>query len=482
MNPLDRVVSFFSAEAGLIRAKARAGIKVLMNYDAASKGRRTQGWKSPASSADGAGYGHRIHVRQLARDMVRNRPLAARAREVIVGAVVGTGIMPSVHAPGTTVAVKDRITAIVARHLLSTDIDALRENTLPMLQEIAMSAVVSDGEILVRRRIRDPRLEAGLALPFQIELMEADYLNTNITANGENMVVEGVEYGPTGAVEAYHLWSQHPGAVIRTTAFALKSTRVAAQDIIHVRRTDRPGQTRGVSWFAPVMMTMGEISDYQEAQILKQRMAALLAGVVIPDENAADVNLKEIEDLAPGALVKLPAGNKVEWTNPPKVDNYKEFMAEAMGMVAMGLGITRESLSGDLSGVNFSSARMGHMVMDRNVERWQQNVMIEQFCSGVERWLLDAWALMSGLPKVEFTLDWTAPRRPLIDPTREIPASIDAVDAGLTSMQRTQRQMGYDPEIIRRERVQDLEMDAAAGLSPRVPAAKPPQISVTQTN
>ena len=49
----------------------------------------------------------------------------------------------------------------------------------------------------------------------------------------------------------------------------------------------------------------------------------------------------------------------------------------AIGMIAIGMGITRESLSGDLSAVNFSSARMGHMVMDRNVQRWQQNLMIK---------------------------------------------------------------------------------------------------------
>lgn len=480
MNPIDRTVAFFSAEAGLRRAKARQGIKAVMNYDAASKGRRTYNWKSPASSPDASAYGHREQIRQLARDMVRNRPLAARAKDVIVGAVVGTGIIPSIagNAPQD---VKDQIAEIIAQHLMSTDIDALGENTLPMLQEIVMSAVVSDGEMLVRMRKRDPRFSAGMVLPFQVQLMEADYLNQTVASYNSNLVLEGVEYGPTGAIEAYHLWSEHPGSVKRWTG--LKTTRVSAGEIIHVRRTDRPEQTRGVSWFAPVMLTMGEISDYQEAQILKQRMAALMAGVVTTEDGGIEPNLASIEDLAPGALVKLPQGNTVQWTNPPSVQGYKEFMGEAMGMVAMGIGITRESLSGDLSGVNFSSARMGHMVMDRNVERWQQNIMIEQFCTGIERWLLQMWKLVPSLPKAEFTLDWTAPKRPLIDPAREIPANIDAVDAGLVSMQRTQRQMGYDPDVIRRERVQDMALDAAAKLPLRIPAVKaPPVVDPNQGN
>lgn len=473
MNPIDRLVNYFSPVAGNQRMRARKSTDALMNYDGASKGRRTYGWKAPGTAADAAGFGGSRHqLRFLARDMVRNRPLAMRAREVIVGAVVGTGITPSINAPSMSARRKDAVKAVIEQHLMTKDIDALGENTLAMMQEIVMGAVVTDGEVLARRRYRDPRYAPNLKLPFQVELLEADYLNDTITAWGQNLVFEGVEYGPTGQIEAYHLWDEHPGAVRRLKS--LNSTRVSARDIIHVRRADRPGQTRGVSWFAPVMMTLGEISDYQEAQILKQRMAALLAGVIIPDEDGTAPNLGGLEELAPGALVKLPPGNSIEWTSPPSVQGYGEFMAEAIGMVAIGMGITRESLSGNLAGVNYSSGRMGHLVQDRNVQRWQQNLMIDQFCAGIEAWTLESWAMMPGLPQVDFTLDWTAPRRPLIDPTKEIPAFIEAVDAGMTSMQRVQREQGLDPEVIRAERLQDLEKDREAGLPPRTAAPKAP--------
>lgn len=480
MNPVDAVINFFNPVAGNVRVKARAATAAVMNYDGASRGRRTYGWKAPGTAADASGYGGgRIQLRNLSRDFVRNRALAMRAREVIIGAVVGSGIMPSINAPGMSARRKDQIKAVIEQHLLTKDIDALGENTLAMMQEIIMGAVITDGEVLARRRYRDPRFSPDLKLPFQVQLLEADYLNETITAWGQNMVFEGVEYGPTGRIEAYHLWDDHPGA-IRRMGSVINSSRVSARDIIHVRRTDRPGQTRGVSWFAPVMMTLGEISDYQEAQILKQRMAALLAGVISTEEDATGANVADISELSPGALVKLPPGNTVNWTDPPKVDGYGEFMGEAIGMIAIGMGITRESLSGNLSGVNYSSGRMGHLVQDRNVQRWQQNLMIEQFCVGIEAWTLEAWRLMSTLPKPDFTLDWTAPRRPLIDPTKEIPAFIEAVDAGMTSMQRVQREQGLDPEVIRAERVQDIEKDKEAQLPARVPAIKPATVNVTQ--
>jgi capsid protein len=137
-------------------------------------------------------------------------------------------------------------------------------------------------------------------------------------------------------------------------------------------------------------------------------------------------------------------------------------------MIAVGVGVTYESLSGDLSQVNFSSAQMGHMVMDRNVDIWQAMV-INQFCRGVATWLLDAWRLQPDFPKRSFSVEWTAPRRPLINPRNDVPAMVEEMESGLTSRQRQQRQLGLDPDTIRRERVEDMKADQKAGLPPIQP-------------
>jgi capsid protein len=74
-------------------------------------------------------------------------------------------------------------------------------------------------------------------------------------------------------------------------------------------------------------------------------------------------------------------------------------------------------------------------------------------------------------------IEWTPPRRPLIDPEGEISAAITQIDAGLTSRQRVQRTLGYDPDVIREERGEDIDEDKAAGLPPPAPrpgaAARP---------
>jgi lambda family phage portal protein len=469
---IDRVICELSPVAGRDRVMARQALGVAMNYDGASRGRRTQGWKAPGTDADAAAFGARSRLRNLSRDMVRNRPYAARAKEVVVSNTVGTGIVPSVKHDDAEK--KEKIWEVLAKHLLTPALDARGELDLYALQEVVIGTVFTDGEILARRRIRRGKYAKDLPLGFQVELLEADYLDTTVTSWGKNIVIEGVEYSPIGDIEAYHLYTEHPGAT-RQMGHSLKSERVSWRDILHIRKLDRPGQLRGVPWLAPVMLTLGEVSDYQEAQILKQKMAALLAAVVTYDKDAAvdqKARLKGLDKMEPGAIVGTPEGSSVTFTTPPKVDDYGIFMRECLGAIAMGIGITREALTGDLSGTNFSSGRMGRMEMDRNVERWQR-MIISQFCMGVERWVLEAWPMQRVLQTETFSLEHTAPRRPLIDPNDEIDAMLKGVEGGVDSRQNVQRKLGLDPERIRRERAEDAEKDAGAKLDPIAPKPRP---------
>lgn len=455
MSLFDRLVLELAPQRGLARIRAKAKAKVLMNYDGASKGRRSYGWKAPETDADTAAYGNRARLRNLSRDMIRNRSLAARGQAVVTGNVVGTGIMPSVRM--TDPAEVERAMSVLRRHLLTPAIDTYGINALPGLQTQVMNAVFSDGEVLVRRRMRDPRYERDLLLPFQVQIMEVDYLDQMITRNGQNEVVEGIEYGPTGRAVAYHLHDRHPGDMSGGYVGGQKVSRVPAEQILHIRKTDRPGQIRGVPWLAPVMMTIGELSDYQEGQILKQKVAAMLAFFIEASDDGEVYDGTALSELEPGAIVGLKAGQKMTATAPPALDSYEAFMREGVRTIATGLGLTYESF-GDLTGVNFSSGRMGRMEMDRFIQVWQQQIIIGQFCTGIARWTMDVWRMVEAaqnLPPPPDVIEWTAPRRPLIDPSKEIGAAVDEIAAGLNSRQRKQREMGLDPEVIARERAED---------------------------
>ena len=66
------------------------------------------------------------------------------------------------------------------------------------------------GECFVRMRPR--RLEDGLAVPLQLQVLEADFLDaTKSGALGAGRLVQGIEFDPVGKRRAYWLHGEHPG-------------------------------------------------------------------------------------------------------------------------------------------------------------------------------------------------------------------------------------------------------------------------------
>jgi len=459
MTPFLKVLSVLAPEFAVRRAAAQHKLRAMMNYDGASLGRRTKGWKVTGSDADAAGLGVRGRLRQLSRDMIRNRPYAKRAIDVVVNNVVGKGIVASIEADDD--AVKTNIEALVLSHVNSKDVDAHGVQNLAGLQRVAASTVFESGEVLLRRRKRDiNKYDTHLKLPFQVELLEPDFLDESRQSHGGNEIREGIEYDAWGKIVAYWLFEHHPGSATRK--IKLTSKRVLAADIIHVRRLDRAGQTRGVPWLAPALLTMGELSDYQEAQILKQKIAAMLVAVIESDASNGQASFEGkdivgLESLEPGAVAELRPGQKVSFSTPPTVDGYDQFMRQGISAIAMAIGITYESLAGDLSRVNFASGKMGRMEMDRNVEAWQQLIMIDQMCVGIEAWVEQGVLLLNRRLSGRWKMKWTAPRRPLIDANREVKAILEQIKGGLISRQQAQRQLGYDPETVHKERIEDQQ-------------------------
>lgn len=461
MSLIDRAIAEISPAWAYRRAQARAALKVMAHYDAATTGNRASSWKRSSSDADGAA-GNRARIAFTGRDMVRNTPLALRGQTVIANNVVGDGIIWKVN--GGTERRKKALRKVLKKHFDTTAIDANGRQNLYGLQKLAQKAVVADGEVLIRRRRRANR--DGFALPFQIEVLEIDHLDTARDgllgfSGAEGEVREGIEYDAIGRRIAYWLFPRHPGA-LRTWRGSLESRRVPASEILHIYRQDRPGQMRGVSWFAAVALSLQDLADGQDAQIMRQKIAACFAAFRVAPEADYAPSTTETADVAglgtlvPGRIQNLAPGEDIKFSTPPTVDGYDTFTRLVLQTVASGLGITYEALSGDLSQVNFSSARMGRMEMDRNVSDWQWLMLIPQMMQPIGAWALEAWSVGNGMkPDDDLTLDWVPPHRMLVDPAREIPAMAAEVRAGFASRQGKIRTLGYDPEEILAEQIED---------------------------
>jgi lambda family phage portal protein len=454
-----------------------------MNYEAARQGgSRSGSWRATPDDADAAGAA-RARLAAISRDMVRNNHWAARAGQVIAQNAVGEGILPK--AVGASPRLAKQILTSIESHLDTTAVDVRGQQNLYGLQRQVMLTVVESGEALVLRR-RLPVRATGL--PLQIDVLEPDYLDDSrdiLNRPDGSSVREGIEYDPSGRRVAYWLYDEHPGAA---NVFGRRpARRVPAADVLHIFRPDRPGQTRGVSWLAPVALALSDLHDFQDAQVVRQKISACFAAFVTDPEGTLEGRRRAVESLssiAPGRVQFLDPGQEISFGVPPGVQGYDEFTRGVLCGVAAALGLTYEALTGDLRNVNFSSGRMGRMEMDRAVKCWQSLMLIPQMMQPLGKWFFEAWALQYGAPPPRgVRLDWVAPTRILVDPTREIPAMAAAVAAGLRSRPEVVRELGYDPERVDEEIQKDQDRRRAIGLrftsdgpdaqAPAAPAPEP---------
>jgi lambda family phage portal protein len=465
---LDRAILWANPKRGLSRIMHRTQAQLMMSaYNAASPSHRNSSRRYRAGDANSAVLSGARRLRFAARDLERNNPVATRITSVLTSNVIGTGIIPAV-AGVRGARTRDALQNIVNAHCDTPMVDAAGRQNLYGLEAVAFHAAVRDGEsLLVRRRAM---AREGLPLPFQIAVLEADYFDERVhgpLSNG-NVAIEGIEFNPRGAPVAYHLYDRHPGDVV--FAGARTTTRYDAADVVHLYRIDRPGQAHGVSWLAPVMVRLGDFEDTKDAYILRQKIAAcFVAFVTKTDVAGSPVDQGKtragtpLETVEPGTVEHLQQGESVTFGTPPVVGDLEAFFRVNARDIAVGVGMTYEALTGDLSNVNFSSGRMGWLEFYRNIAAWTEHMVLPQLCHKVGGWIMDGLMLVANVP-IGTMINWTPPRREMINPSEELKAAAQAARDGLGTRSQWLRSSGYDPEKVDEERAAEIDREQRLGL------------------
>lgn len=435
-------------------------------FDAAGMGRRLATWTPPSGeSINNAIWRDLSRLRDRSRDAVRKSPYAARACRSWVANAVGSGIKPSllIDSAETRKAVHE------AFRDWTDEADADGRTDFYGLQSMVARQMFSAGECLVRLRPR--RVSDGLSVPLQLQVLAAEHLplTKNWTAENGNDVRAGIEFDKIGRRVAYHLYRNHPGD--RYAAFnAFETVRVPADQVLHLYEVLEPGQLRGVPFLSTILLKLYELDQYDDAELVRKKIAAMIALLLKrpvpsgmdPDELAeawagvADGSTGTAT-LEAGTMLPLEPGEEPEPFMPADVGgNYEAFMKIQLHAVAAGMGVTYEQLTGDLKGVNYSSIRAGLLEFRRQIEQFQHQVLVFQFCRPVWNAWIEA-AVMSGAAPVRLA-DYAADRRAYqrvkwipqawqwVDPLKDRLAEQLAVRSGFKARSDVVEGEGYDPE------------------------------------
>lgn len=447
----DRTLLAIAPGYALNRIRAREATR---HYEAAQPGRRTQNWRKDATDADQTLRGAARDLRMSARDLLRNNGHAIRGQATIANNTVGSGIRPKALGPNAA-----RGQVLWKRWADSTECESDNRQTFSGIQHLVMRSLVSDGEVFIRRRWR--RAKDQLTIPMQLQVLEADFLDSSknlFESQAGGPVIQGIEFDKIGRRAAYWLWPEHPGSGRNIRA----SQRISADEVIHVYDARRAGQSRGVSWLGAAIVKLHDLDDFEDAELMRQKIAACFAafvtdtdgtGSAIGDTNPAPDD--QIETFEPGMIVNLPTGKNVVMANPPTTVS-EALPIRTLRRVAAALGVSYEDLSGDYSQVNFSSARMGRLVHQANVRHWQEMILIPTLCKPVWDWAMEAAMLAGEIVGEAPESDWTAPPLPMLEPDKEGLALNRLVRVGAMTPSQMVREQGFDPDDHWAEYAADL--------------------------
>lgn len=502
----DRVIEYFDPVRGAARKRARLETTMLDGaWNGASKSRRSMaGWQTPSLSADGAILPDLSTLRDRSRDLVRNNPLACGAINTVVTRVVGTGLSVHPSIPAAQLGLTHEQASAWQQDVKlrwtmwaeSTWCDRARRLNFYGLQRLAMRSALESGDVFAALQILT---RAGSPNPLAVQLIEADRV-ANPRGTLDSMEARGgIEYDEDGAPRRYHFYNRAKGSLHGTgvagegfwvDAFGAGSGR---RNVLHVLDPRRVDQTRGVPYLAPVMEHLKQLGRYTEAEI---DAAVLNAFFAIFIENPTGEGIDPLDSaisgryggasdssaaggwdgtLTSGLAVDLPPGAKVTSANPGRPNEaFDPFVQAMLRQIGSALEIPFELLVKHFTS-SYTAARaalLDFWLFVRSSRDWFEAT----FCQPVyEEWLRIEVAsgniaapgfFASAMYRHAWSsATWTGDSMGVLDPQRETAAIRDALDLGLTTLEReTMRRDGSNWEDNHAQQVRERNARVEGGL------------------
>ena len=451
-------------------------------YNGASSGRRMSGWNGSILGPNTINLADWQQLIRRSRDAVRNSAIASSAINRFEANIIGTGIQPHFTHPDPDI----RLALQNAWDGWVKTADFAGQLSFYGLQSLLARELFEAGECFVRFHVDDTDNNY-----FQLQLIETEqvpvYLNMMQGGNDPNTVIkEGIIFNKeTDRRVGYRIYKGQPYDTLINPMSATQFTTVSTEDMIQVMKPLRAGALRGVPMMAPVLALLWDIEGYSDSERLRKRLASMFAffitkpniedQVVYPADQGFATNQTGVDmtNLEPGTMQELLPGEDIKTPQVPESNDYTAFMNCELHKFAAGVNLTYEQLTGDMKGVNYSSARVALLEFRRSAEQFQQQILVDQFCVPVlRRWMKES--VLSGaldLPD-DYVSDpgqyeqcaWVADGWQWVDPKNEVEAAQMAVRSGFTSRSMVIRQSGFDPATIDSQIAAEREREKQLGI------------------
>lgn len=339
-------------------------------------------------------------LRERARDLVQNNPHAVAAVDAYIANVIECGISP-----------KSKFSDSDRRKLWSRawqewggltaccapECDITGHDTINDLQALFLSEVIVGGGCLVHY-VELPK-DRKRSLPLAIEIIPEERLTDErdtpvpaLNRKTQNPIIRGVEIdSATGRPVAYWIRPSMPNDVGATD---WEPIRLPAEQCEYAFFRRRPGQYRGFSLLAAIVMYLWRLGYYLDNELLAGQMKSSWGYMIQTDSDAnldfADLSDSDpesgatdafgnlLEKIEPGMIWRGKTGDKISAVGPnvPGSDSLP-WLNLIENSIAMGCNLSVVELTRNYGDVNFSAARAS-MQQDRKRYRRMQHFVVSR--------------------------------------------------------------------------------------------------------
>jgi len=350
--------------------------------------------------------------------------------------------------------------------------DATGLNDFYELQQMILTAWLTSGDVFALVQQRD--VTAMRPYGLRLRAVEADLVATPSTAGGltgnrgknpdnGNRIFDGVEVDKSGMVVAYHFRSTYPyESTTESTVFKRIEARGAQSgmpNVLHLMNSERPDQYRGVSYLAPVIIPLLQLSRYTESELTAALIDSYFTAYVQTSTSDGDVPFNEVTpeeegeegisrdpneyEMGPGQVNFLQPGENVVLADPKRpASGFPAFVEAICTQMGAALEIPREILLKQFT-ASYSASR-GALLEAWKSFRMYRTWFINDFCNPVyELWLSEAVARGRVDAPGFFTdplirqawlgAQWIGPSQGQLDPVKEIEAEVLACQHGFST-------------------------------------------------
>lgn len=455
MGWIDNAIAAISPKWSYERNAWRNAADEMRNYDAGKSDRINSGWRVANQAAGMTDGPYRDIIRARARDMERNSDMLSGILRAMERNVVGWGLQLQPHTGDEKM--DDQVDALFSDWRKARNCDATGTQTFDEICQMIVRRKVVDGAIVIVKRYI-----TGRRVPFCLQLLEVDELCGDVLRAPEtgNRVEGGVEVNK---------WNQPVAYWVREYAgdgmMPIKPVRLPAQEVIYYHRKTRPSQIREMSELTTTIPRLRDSEEFIEAVSVKERIAACLAVFIKralpvgqfgrggaarpPRDKSSGYDGKRI---TPGMIEELSPGDEIQSVQPPgQGQGAADMIRIQQRLAGAGLGLGYETVSRDMSQVNYSSARQG-LIEDDMTYKMEQQSLIDHVLTEIYETFFISAVVSGALVIPDFwdekrkylSHEWVAQGKAWIDPLKEATANLVALKSGQKTFREIAGAAGYD--------------------------------------